>query len=96
MDDGPAFGESPKAKVGKRISRPTVAGMNPPDDREFVQRAFYLLLGIRASESESRASLKTIAEWRALPGTESDSKVDRARDYFIWALVNHNDFITLR
>jgi hypothetical protein len=73
-----------------------VARRQPLADKEFVRRAFYELLGIRANDSESRASLKAIAEWRALPDAAGDSKSDRARTYFIWALLNHNDFITLR
>src|SRR6185436_11565342 len=72
-------------QIAQRLSQPTVAGMPPLVDKEFVQRAFYVLLGIRANDNESRASLKAIAEWRAMPNAASDSKEDRAREYFIWA-----------
>ena len=49
-----------------------------------------------ANGDEARASMKALAAWRALPDVASDAKVDRARAHLIWALVNHNDFITLR
>jgi hypothetical protein len=83
-------------QIAKRLSQPIAAEMRPLVDKEFVQKAFYVLLGIRANDDETRASLRAIAEWRALPDPASDSKVDRARDYIIWTLLNHNDFITLR
>lgn len=83
-------------QIAKRLSQPAGTGISPPTDWEFVQKAFYVLVGIRANDEETRASLKAIAEWRTRPDAAGDSKVDRARDYFIWALLNHNDFITLR
>jgi hypothetical protein len=86
-------------QIAKRLSQPAV-GASTPDDLEFVRRAFFTLLGIRASEAEMSASVKALAAWRGLPveaaGAAVDVSIDRARAHFIWALINHNDFITLR
>ena len=83
-------------QIAERLSKPTATGMKQPVDKEFVRRAFYVLLGIRANDDETRASIKAMAEWRTLADVKGDAKLDRARAYLIWALVNHNDFITLR
>jgi mono/diheme cytochrome c family protein len=83
-------------QIEKRLSQPATSGMPAPDDAEFVKEAFYRLLGIRASGDEVRASTEALAAWRALPGAGGDAKADTARVYLIWALLNHNDFITVR
>lgn len=83
-------------EIVKRLSRPMVSGTCPPNDQEFVKRAFFVLLGMCVNENESRASKNAMTEWRAQPAAEGDAEIDRARVYFVWTLLNHNDFITLR
>jgi hypothetical protein len=61
-------------------------------DSEFIRKAFRVLLGIEANESEVKESELAINEWRALPNATSES----ARTSFVWTLINHNDFVTLR
>lgn len=83
-------------EIAKRLSQPTPVGKTASDDKEFVQRAFYVLLGMRVNDNESRASKSAMMEWRAQPNAEGDAETDRARVYLVWSLLNHNDFITLR
>jgi hypothetical protein len=61
-----------------------------PDDPTFIQRAFGCVLGVAPSEAEVAACVRALAAWRALPDG------DAARENLIWALFNHNDFVTLR
>lgn len=61
-------------------------------DDTFIQLAFTLLLGLTPSEAELAASRQALAAWNGLP----DVSPEQARTYFIWALLNHNDFVTIR
>jgi Arc/MetJ family transcription regulator len=61
-------------------------------DHEFIRKAFRVLLGIDASENEVQESDLAFGAWRALPNATSES----ARANFVWTLINHNDFVTLR
>jgi hypothetical protein len=61
-------------------------------DPEFIRKAFRVLLGIEAGENEVKESEVAISAWRALPNATAES----ARANFIWTLINHNDFVTLR
>jgi hypothetical protein len=58
------------------------------DDRTFIEQAFVLLLGIDAGESEIAACQNALLQWQGEP--------QRARANLIWALINHNDFVTIR
>ena len=66
--------------------------MDRKDEVGFIRRAFATLLGLSVSETELTASRHALDEWRRLPG----GSPARARANFIWALINHNDFVTLR
>ena len=62
------------------------------DETEFVQAAFTFVTGVEAAAAEIAVSQKALAEWRTLlGGSDAD-----ARSKLIWALVNHNDFVTVR
>ena len=70
-----------------------VVGSNEGDrENAFLRRAFVSLLGFEPSESEIIASREAIASWQQL----NDTSEAQARAYFVWALLNHNDFVTLR
>jgi len=73
-------------QIAKRLSAETV------DDTAFLQKAFRVVLGIQASDGEIAASEKALEAWRNLPGGSADN----ARANLVWALINHNDFVTLR
>ena len=62
------------------------------DDAEFTRRAFSVVLGVEARDAEVQASLDALAQWKQLNG----GSAERSRANLIWALVNHNDFVTLR
>ena len=55
----------------------------PIDDRVFVQRAFKALLGMPPLEAEANACLTALAR-------------GAGRAQLVWALLNHNDFVTIR
>ncbi len=61
---------------------------NKPD-ADFIDEAFLSLLGRRPSSEESAACLETMAEL-------AQQKSTNARSLILQALINHNDFITLR
>jgi hypothetical protein len=54
--------------------------------------AFDLLVGSSAESTEDAACVESLTEWRAREGVTPD----QARANLIWALLNHNDFVTLR
>jgi hypothetical protein len=60
------------------------------DDPAFIRKSFSVLLGIEASEAEVSTSLKAMENWSKISGP------DKARSRLVWALLNHNDFVTLR
>lgn len=63
-----------------------------PDDDDFVRQAFRTVLGTSPTETESAACRKTLEAWRKLPQATPAT----ARAQLVWALFNHNDFVTLR
>ena len=62
------------------------------DDNAFLRKAFFVLLAIKAGDGEIESSNRALAVWRKLPG----GSADKARANLVWALINHNDFVTLR
>ena len=70
-----------------------LSGEVPPnDDGAFVREAFRTVLGTSPNEAESVACLKTLEACRKLPQATPAT----ARAQLVWALFNHNDFVTLR
>ncbi|WP_345688170.1 DUF1553 domain-containing protein [Novipirellula caenicola] len=74
---------------GQIAERLFVADETP---RDFVIRSFKTLLAIDASDAEIAASLKALSDWERQP----ESSPARARAHFVWVLINHNDFVTVR
>ncbi|MEX0978942.1 MAG: DUF1553 domain-containing protein [Pirellulales bacterium] len=62
------------------------------DDADFIRKAFREVVGIEAGDAELEAGIAAFQAWRDLP----DGYADDARARFVWALINHNDFVTLR
>jgi hypothetical protein len=62
------------------------------DDATFIGGAFLALLGSPPDAGELHASEQALAQWRKSPKTTADD----ARSYFVWSLMNDNDFVTLR
>jgi mono/diheme cytochrome c family protein len=63
------------------------------EDADFVQKAFRVVTGINPSDAEISASMAALESWRELADGNSP---EAARTNLIWALINHNDFVTLR
>jgi hypothetical protein len=68
------------------------------DDADFIRKAFAVLLGINADDAELTASQQALDAWRQLPkpSKETEDTTDNPRAHLVWALLNHNDFVTLR
>lgn len=62
------------------------------DDTQFVQRAFGVLLAMTPDDDETSSCLEALKSWRELPDTSHDD----AYRLLVWALINHNDFVTIR
>jgi hypothetical protein len=62
------------------------------DDAAFVRQAFRGVLGVPPNEVELAACVQTVKAWRKLP----KATPEQARAHLVWALLNHNDFVTLR
>jgi hypothetical protein len=62
------------------------------DDATFIDSAFLALLGSPPDAGELHASEQALAQWRKSPKTTAED----ARSYFVWSLMNDNDFVTLR
>jgi len=70
-----------------------LSGEVPPnDDDAFVRQAFRTVLGTSPTDTETAACRKTLEAWRKLPQATPAT----ARAQLVWALFNHNDFVTLR
>lgn len=73
-------------QIAKRLSGAAV------DDSAFIRTTFRVVVGISPSEEEVAVSEAALDSWRKLPGGSAST----ARANFVWALINHNDFVTLR
>jgi hypothetical protein len=62
------------------------------DDETFVRNAFRLVTGIHPGADEVAASQSAMETWKKLP----NSTIAVARANFVWALINHNDFLMMR
>ncbi|MEJ7590978.1 MAG: DUF1553 domain-containing protein [Planctomycetaceae bacterium] len=81
------------SKIAKRVSD------LPSIDTEdaFVRAAFQTVLSVDANEQEVAASVAAMQEFRSLTAApESDDAVSKSRTMLIHALINHNDFVTIR
>jgi hypothetical protein len=61
------------------------------DDVAFIRSAFSLLLANLPNDVELSTSEDALKKWRDLKVSSED-----ARSNFVWSLLNHNDFVTLR
>jgi hypothetical protein len=81
------------AKINDRIH----AKLKDADDTKFVTAAFSLVLGTAPSKDELAVCLEAIGELRAeLKAVKEPEQTKRARLQVVQALLNHNDFVTVR
>ena len=82
------------AKIAERAQAAAGSGT---DDATFLDRAFTVLLHRSPSAEEQAACLAALERWQASKEPrEADGGFDPARVHLVWALLNHNDFVTLR
>ena len=81
-----AFGitQALEAKLGKDLH----------NDFTFISLAFHRILGWEPSKEELNVCLKTLKEWQA--ETDDQQVQPPPRASLVHALLNHNDFITIR
>jgi len=74
------------------------AGVASMDDQGFLERAFRMILHRAPGSAERSACGAAMASWRDLPGDgrTGAGASEPARVLLVWALLNHNDFLTLR
>jgi hypothetical protein len=81
------------AKINDRLG----AKLNGADDTRFVTAAFELVLGTTPAKDELAACRESLAALReALAAVPEPQRTQRARLQVVQALVNHNDFVTVR
>lgn len=67
------------------------------EDRGFVERAFFLILAREPEDSETAECLRFLADIAAMNEKSTDPPgAERGRIQLVHALLNHNDFITIR
>ncbi len=82
------------AKIRERLERDLAPNATHDD---FTRAAFPWLLGTAASDSELQACRDALAQWEKI--FQKQSTPDRqksVRNHLIQALLNHNDFVTIR
>jgi hypothetical protein len=80
-----------------KINDALAARLKDADDAKFVTAAFGTVLGTLPTRDELAACLETLTELRAaLKDMKEPEKTKRARLQVVQALINHNDFVTVR
>ena len=69
----------------------------PPSscDEAFIRRAMSTMLGIESSPAEIAACRQALEDWRTQQKPSGGAADSAARAHLVWALLNHNDFVTL-
>lgn len=83
------------SRIAVRLARAGEPDQSQSDDVAFIRRAFLVVLGIAAGDAEVAACRKALENWQKHE-PQSSAKPDAARSHLVWALLNHNDFVTLR
>ena len=67
------------------------------NDDAFVVAAFRLILGFEPARAERQACLEALAQWTSeLNAAKHPDPIRKARANLVGALLNHNDFVTIR
>ena len=70
------------------------ARLKAGDDADFIDAVFTMIVNRPPTAEERHACEAALAKWRA--ATPPAGAADPARAHLVWAIFNHNDFITLR
>jgi len=84
--------------AGEAAKQPGLSGATsgPEFDRQFVQLGFRRILCCEATEAELQAGLDFLQQLQADAGAADESAIRRAQVALVVALLNHNDFMTVR
>jgi hypothetical protein len=81
------------SKIAKRAFDSTASDT----DEAFVRAAFQIVLSVDANEQEVVTSIRAMQEFRHLSAAlAANDAASKARTMLIHALINHNDFVTIR
>jgi hypothetical protein len=80
--------------AAKIVARVQSSG-SPADDAAFLERAFHTILHRGPLADERAACEAALGQWRTAAKPAAGA-ADPARVLLVWALLNHNDFVTLR
>jgi mono/diheme cytochrome c family protein len=87
------FAQTASTKINDRLG----AKLKGADDTAFVTSAFELILGTSPTKDERAVCLEAMTELRrALKDVKEPEQTKRVRLQVVQALVNHNDFVTVR
>ena len=87
------FALSMAGKINDRLQ----VKVGATDDAAFVKASFEAILGASPNADELKVSLEALAELKAeLKDVKEPERAKRARVQLIQALLNHNDFVTVR
>jgi hypothetical protein len=83
--------------VSDKLSQRLMArGSEPDSDEAFARRAFYEILGWMPSPQEVELAVRAMSQWRVSAAARQLPPDSMARQGLVRALINHNDFITIR
>lgn len=92
LENSPLVG-SLAAKIADRI----VASMPTQSDQDFIRDAFLTVLSVEPSASEQATVAEALARWTEVGQSKGRPHPEvQARTHLIQALLNHNDFVTVR
>jgi hypothetical protein len=87
------FALSTAAKINDRLH----TRLGSVDDKAFVKAAFETILGSSPTTEELKVSVEALADLKAeLKDVKESDRTKRARAQLVQALINHNDFVTVR
>jgi mono/diheme cytochrome c family protein len=90
-----ALENSPLASsMAEKIARRLEAARPGASDRDFIRAAFLTVLAVVPTDPEQATALEALAEFSKIKGRPDAAS--RARIGLIHALLNHNDFVTVR
>ncbi len=81
------------ANIAEQIS----TSLDDPNRGAFIEETFYLLLGRTPIDSETSECARFFADMATInAGAQADETEKRIRARFVQAILNHNDFISIR
>lgn len=83
--------------MARKISARLEQQLGGVSDTQFIEGAYELLLGVTPTEEETNACLNALQTTSKLLAERNNPQpAVRARENLVHALLNHNDFITIR